>query len=288
VLRARRLVDPQRTVAGLLGIWLEADDSWRPSTRSGYRSTAAAVSRDAFGGRRLSQLTPTVLRAACVSWTSSAVGETRVAARVRMLRAASRWATLEGLIEGDPLAAVHGPAQSRTRLHLPVEQVRALIAHAEQGLGAAREAADGRGAWTRQAADLHRAEQVLLRVRLAADSGARRGELAALQLGDLDGRVLTISRGTSMEVVGPTKTGRIRRMTVGSTTASLWAETARVWYARAGAAWDPACTIGRTQPPGHPPIALFRASSHRLRLQVAVDAPPAARPVEVGVRHPEQ
>jgi hypothetical protein len=102
---------------------------------------------------------------------------------------------------------------TRPRLHVPVDEVRALIGHAEQEVRAARRAADGRGPWTRQAADLHRAEQVLLLVRLAADSGARRGELAALQFGDLDGRVLTISRGTSLDVVGQTKTGRIRRMT---------------------------------------------------------------------------
>jgi hypothetical protein len=34
-------------------------------------------------------------------------------------------------------------------------------------------------------------------VRLAADSGARRGELAARRLSDLDGRVLTIERSLS-------------------------------------------------------------------------------------------
>jgi hypothetical protein len=39
----------------------------------------------------------------------------------------------------------------------------------------------------RAGADLHRAEQVLLLCRLAADTGARRGELAALQLGTWTG-----------------------------------------------------------------------------------------------------
>lgn len=77
---------------------------------------------------------------------------------------------------------------------------------------------------TRRRADLelHRAEQVLLLARLAADTGARRGELAALQAADLDGDVLTIRRGTSNEVVGPTKSGRVRRLTLGATTADLW------------------------------------------------------------------
>jgi integrase len=63
--------------------------------------------------------------------------------------------------------------------------------------------------------------QILLLARLAADTGARRGELAAQQLDDLDGDVLTISRGTSNEMVGPTKGGRVRRLTLGATTARM-------------------------------------------------------------------
>ena len=82
------------------------------------------------------------------------------------------------------------------------------------------------------AAGLHRAEQTLLLARLAADSGARRGELAALQFGDLDGDVLTIARGTSNEVVGPTKTGRIRRLTLGPTTTKLWLDIVSQWRHR--------------------------------------------------------
>ena len=43
--------------------------------------------------------------------------------------------------------------------------------------------------------------------RVAADSGARRGELAALQIG-IYGDVLTIARAASMEIVGPTRPDR--------------------------------------------------------------------------------
>ncbi len=67
---------------------------------------------------------------------------------------------------------------------------------------------------------------------MAADSGARRGELGALQLTDLEGDVLTISRGTSSEVVGPTKTNRIRRLTLSPTTAHLWWEQVQTWRKR--------------------------------------------------------
>lgn len=70
------------------------------------------------------------------------------------------------------------------------------------------------------------AEQSLLAARLAADSGARRGELGALQLGDLDGQVLTIARGASMDQIGTTKTRRINRLTLGATTAALWRDLA--------------------------------------------------------------
>jgi integrase len=109
-------------------------------------------------------------------------------------------------------------------MHAPVEAVRELIARAEFDISAANDAAK-----------LHRAEQVLLLVRLAADCGARRGELAALRVDDLDGDVLTISRGTSCEVVGPTKTNRIRRVTLGAGVAALWRSTVRTWRDRAAA-----------------------------------------------------
>ena len=81
---------------------------------------------------------------------------------------------------------------------------------------------------------LHRAEQMLLLARVAADSGARRGELAALQIGDLDGEVMTIARAASMEIVGPTKTRQIRRLTLGAGAAALWRETVDRWRQRSG------------------------------------------------------
>ena len=66
------------------------------------------------------------------------------------------------------------------------------------------------------------AEQDLLLVRLAADGGARRGELAALSFGDRDGRVLHISRAVSAGEVGSTKARQARTLTLGASTARLW------------------------------------------------------------------
>ena len=97
-----------------------------------------------------------------------------------------------------------------------------------------RRVAELESATTASLSDLHRAEQMLLLARLAADSGARRGELAALQIADLDGDVLTIARAASMEIVGPTKTRRVRRLTLGAGAADLWRETVHEWQQRAG------------------------------------------------------
>ena len=77
---------------------------------------------------------------------------------------------------------------------------------------------------------LHHAEQVQLLLRLAADTGARRGELGALRLDDLDGWQLRIERGVSAEVVSTTKTGRARTVTVGA--ARLWQDNVAAWSNR--------------------------------------------------------
>jgi integrase len=110
-----------------------------------------------------------------------------------------------------------------------VADVVSLLRHAADALDKARADDDGELASRR---GLHRVEQTLLLVRVAADSGARRGELAALKISDLQGRVLQISRVASMEQIGPTKTRRTRRLTVGATTAALWHQLVEGWTAR--------------------------------------------------------
>ena len=79
---------------------------------------------------------------------------------------------------------------------------------------------------------LHRAEQGRLLLGEDADTGTRRGELSALHLDDLHGRVLHIDGGVSDEVVTTTKTGRTRRVTVGASTAALGGTTVAGWHQR--------------------------------------------------------
>lgn len=87
-----------------------------------------------------------------------------------------------------------GPPRPGTRMHVPVGDVATLIEASQTLVEKAEAALDGSMGSLKA---LHKAEQVRLLVRLAADSGARRGELAALKFGDLHGRVLTIERGVS-------------------------------------------------------------------------------------------
>lgn len=68
----------------------------------------------------------------------------------------------------------------------------------------------------------HCAEQDLILVRLAADSGARLGELAALQFTDLAGRTLQIRRAMSAGTITLPKSGHPRTLTLGTSTSRLW------------------------------------------------------------------
>jgi integrase len=122
---------------------------------------------------------------------------------------------------------------------------------------------------------LFAAEQALLVVRLAADSAARRGEIAALRLGDLDGRVLTIERNLSQGVLGSTKSSRTRRLTLGATTAALITGHVSVWCER----WPVAPVDDWLFSPDPTRATLLRADvlSHRMqRLGVLAGVPGAA------------
>jgi integrase len=227
--RAIRRAAPFLTVGELLERWLGAHHDWRPATWIGARSNVKALRADRLAERRVATLTPEVVRAAMASWTESGASVAVVSGRFRVLRSALGWAHVERIVDVNPLQGMRGPTRPGTRSHLAPDEVARLLLTAERRVA---EAAAGVGARADGWARLHKAEQVRLLVRLAADSGARRGELVALRTGDLEGRVLTIERGVSAEELGPTKTGRTRRLTLGRSTTALWEGSVDRWRAR--------------------------------------------------------
>ena len=126
-----------------------------------------------------------------------------------------RWAVEHGILRAPPLAGMRHPPVPLPRLPLPLDDVDRLLR------AAAKRVAEARADRSRRR--VFDAEQTELLVRLAADSGGRRGELAALKVGDIDGRVLHICR----DICGPStvttpKSHQYPSPTVGAVTAELW------------------------------------------------------------------
>lgn len=240
--RARRSVAkaaPMLTVSELLDRWLAADHPWKPSTLVGYSSNAKALRADRIlAATRVVSLTPRVVRAAFARWSEAGAGPAVVSGRFRALRAAIGWAYDERIIDTHPIRTMRGPARPKPRRPLEPDALGRLLAAAEAQLFEAV-ANDIGGPGDRERR--HVAEQDLLLVRLAADSGARRGELAALQFEDLRDRVLLIARAASADTIGTPKSGRDRTLTIGSATAMLWHQLEHDWRTRAhpGEAFGP-------------------------------------------------
>ena len=228
--RALRRASPFLTVGELLERWISAHHDWRPSTWSSARSNVRALSADPIAQRRVSSLRPEAIRESMARWKQAGAGVSVVSGRFRVLRSALGWALSESIIERNSITEMRGPPRPGTRMHVPLTDVAALIETSEQLTEKAEAALNGSLSSLHA---LHKAEQVRLLVRLAADSGARRGELVALRFVDLDGRVLTIERAASAEQVGPTKTRQVRRLTLGRTTVELWRASDAAWRKRA-------------------------------------------------------
>ena len=267
-------------VGELLVAWLAADHPWKPSTTVGYRSTVSALTADPLAQARVLGLSPRLLREVASRWQRGGVTASVTAARVRVLRSAIGWAWDERLIETHPVRFMRGPSRVPPRRPLTEDQVRCLLAAAELR---PLEAHANHAATPGGARSLLRAEQDLLLVRLAADTGARRGELAALQIADLDGRVLRIDRAVSAGVLTTPKSGHGRVLTLGSSTAGLWHTLAAQWETRTTTrlgpwlfAADPghhhrlgAETLGRRFDQIRAAADLPEATLHRLRHSVA-------------------
>ncbi len=240
---ARHLVLSQ-----LLQSWLGAEQDWKPSTRVGYCSVVRFLTADPLGEHRAAGLTPHVVRTACARWEHDGDSVAVVGGRLRILRSALSWAWNERILPVHPLRGMRGPGRPAPRRPLTDSDVGALLTTAEVRLleAYANHTRNLTGGASGPASALHRAEQDLLLVRLAADTGARRGELAALQIADLDDRVLSIDRAISAGVVTTPKSGRGRRITLGTHTADLWHQLAARW----------ACRWREKPPTGTPPQVL--------------------------------
>lgn len=224
---------PFLTIGELLVRWLAADHDWKPSTWVGYRSNVRGLTTDTtITAQRVVALTPHLLRQAMARWAAAGATPSVVAGRFRTLRAAIGWAYDERIIDRHPINTMRGPPGQEPRLAVPTDALRQLLRTAEERVEKSQAEAD---LSRRGAAALHLAEQDHLLIRLAADAGARRGELVALRVEDLDGRVLTICRAASMGEITTTKTGRTNRLTLSLTTAELWHGLDASWRARLGA-----------------------------------------------------
>jgi integrase len=220
---------PMLTVGELLNRWSQADHSWKPSTRVGYASNVKYLLADALAATRVVSLTPRQVRSALARWEADGSSTAVVGGRFRVLRSAIGWAYDERVIDVHPIRNMRGPARPEPRRPLSDDAVKALLTAAEcRLLQTVANDAGGNGSGPRRQV----AEQDLLLVRLAADSGARRGELAGLQFGDLRGRALHIQRAVSSTEITLPKSGRDRTVTLGASTARLWSTLEADWRAR--------------------------------------------------------
>ncbi|WP_329070321.1 tyrosine-type recombinase/integrase [Amycolatopsis sp. NBC_01480] len=217
------------TVEQLLDRFESAPHRWSPTTLRTYGGVLRDLRRDRLARCWLDRLTPAVLETALARWAAAGATPSTLSARFHVLHSAITWGVCERLLGSDPLVGMRSPPRPYPRKHLPPPQVRQLFAAADRQRLAAAARLLERPMSRQRALDLFHAEQDELLVRLAADSGARRGELAALRVDDLEGRVLSIERAAKDAMIGPTKTHSRGRLTLGATTARCWHDHVRAW-----------------------------------------------------------
>jgi integrase len=219
------------TVGELLTRWYAAGHAWKPSTRIGYDSDVRAVCADPIASLRLCSLDTAAMSRVTSRWQATGVTLATVSTRTKALSSALRWAVEQGILRSHPLAGMRHPPVPLPRLPMPLDDVDRLLRASRKLVAEAR----AEGCSLR----VFEAEQTELLVRLAADSGARRGELAALKVNDLDGRVLHICRNISgPRTVTTPKSHQYRSLTLGATTVELWRAHLERWPAGgAGRDW---------------------------------------------------
>jgi len=226
------------TLGELLARFIDASHEWRPATRSSHASVVRYLIGDPLGEVGLTMVCPMVVNNAIARWRRAGGSDALVRGRWAVLHSALSWAVQQKMIRSNPIRGMRGPRRQDPRKHLLPGEIAQLLDTATRQLHQAEHALaadpENRVLWDA----LFAAEQTRLMVRIAADTGARRAEIATLRLADLDGRVLRIERNLSLEVLGPTKSGRTRRITIGATigatTAAMIHDHFDTWQTRAG------------------------------------------------------
>lgn len=152
-------VDPRAgrvTVAQFFERW-SADQVWKPGTQ---RAKAVAMGSLTFGDVPVAQVRRSHVQAWVKQLTANGLAASTVHARYAVLRGVMRAAVADRVIASDPSAGVSLPALGRDRMLLPTDaQVADLLHHA--------------GDWSPA-------------IGLAAFAGLRSGEVAGVQVGDVD------------------------------------------------------------------------------------------------------
>jgi integrase len=199
-----------RTITDLLRAWLELNDaSWAPATRRDQKSRAEQIISDPLGQVSVARLTPADVDRWHVRLRRAGVGDAAIRNRHLVLRAALSQAVRWGWVTTNVVSATRLSQRKRApRDTLSLADVQAVLAAAaEVDAGAA------------------------LALRLAAVTGARRSELAALRWDDLEGSRLRIDSsvavirspgGAPTFVDDVTKTANRRVVTVDPVTVAMW------------------------------------------------------------------
>jgi integrase len=222
----------QVNVAELLELWFEhAAPSWAPSTLRDQRTRIRAINKDAIASAKLARLTVADVDRWHARLARRGVREGSVRNQHQALRAALSLAQRWGWVTTNVVAIARLKARKTTpRGSLTSEEVRRVLRAIDALV---------------EAAEVERAASVALR--LAAVTGARRSELAALRWADLDHGRLTIDSSISVlrraaQTGGrptlrddPTKTGNRRIVTLDERTLEA-VEALRV-HVRAECTW---------------------------------------------------
>lgn len=194
------------TVGELLDEWFDfANDAWSPSTR---RNTiySMKVLKQNFGSMTLVKIRGRDIDHWIVSERRAGKSASTIRRRIGVLRLAIRQAIKWGYINRNPIDDATVPKQTPSKITPPTSDE----------LGRLLEACDRHRTFT---ADGDEGLDFGLYIRLAAATGARRGELCGLRWSDIDfdSNKLTICRAVIDDgdiIVKETKTGVVRHMKI--------------------------------------------------------------------------